>query len=160
MIIIDNNKNMSLNDKLNELEDRYEKINTYHKTLKNKINEIENYKKDIIQQIYKIKQDLELPNVTDLVKKIDVDELLSNDEIIKIYDGMDKTKYYDVDNKDIKRWLDLERITKQVIKVKNKYHTFGFVLQDVKKTFSEERCPPTNYYILGFKDNEGLYFSF
>ena len=151
---------MSLNDKLNELEDRYEKINTYQIKLRNKMNDIENEKKEITKQIYKIKQDLELPNILDLVKKIDVNELLSNDEIIKIYNGMDKTKYNDFDNKDIKRWLDLERITKQVIKVKNKYHTFGFVLQDVKKTFSEERCPPTNYYILGFKDSEGLYFSF
>jgi hypothetical protein len=143
---------------IDELEDKILKLNIQKRELTYTINEIENKKKVLFQQIYEIKEKNDIPTMIKLVKEIDVDNILSDNEIVKIYQGMDKSDYSDAN---VKGWLDIKRLTNQILLIKKKYQSMGlcFVLDNVKKTLSEDRYPPYNYYELKFKDIEGLYFS-
>jgi hypothetical protein len=122
-----------------------------------KIQEIEEVKIKIQEKIQKLEEQLDLPILIELVKKIDTDNLLTEEEIVKIYQGMDKWDYSDV--KGGEKWLDVEYLTKKSCALK---HTFppvmGFMLHKVTKTGSEDRYPPTNYYRLELKNKDGLTF--
>ena len=147
--------NLTNND-INKLEQQYETINKQIKTLKYRISELEGEKKKISDKIYNAKEELNLPKLLEEVKKIDIENILCEEEIKKIYQGMDKSDYSDAGKKS---WLDVDKLVNSIIKVKNKYQSMNFVLNEVKLGMSEDRYPPNNYYSLTFKDSEGLCFT-
>lgn len=85
---------------------------------------------------------------------------ISNNEINLIYDGMDKFDYNTSVYHDEKyhRFIDFDKILINVSKIKNKYNNFKLII--IKKTFSEDCYPPTNYYSYKFEDDDKNIFSF
>lgn len=143
------------NKEIEKLEEQYETITKQIKTLQYRIIDLGEEKKKISEKILKIKEELNLPKLIEEVKKIDTENLLSEDEIKKIYQGMDKTDYSVIKKKS---WLDIDKLVNSIIINKKKYQLLNFVLVEVKLTMSEDRYPPNNYYSLKFKDSEGLCF--
>lgn len=146
-----------INTYIEKLEEQYKTITIQIKTLNYRIQELEVEKKKITDKILKIKQELDLPKLLEEVKKIDNDNILTIEEIKKIYQGMDKSDYSDVG---IKHWIDLKKLVNTTIYVKNRYKSINLVLLEVVKGMSEDRYPPNNYYSLKFedKDYDGIYF--
>ena len=144
------------NKDIEKLEEQYKTINSQIKTLNYRIRELEEEKKQIPDKILKIKEDLYLPKFTQEVKKIDTSNILSEDEIKKIYKGIDKDDYSDVG---INTWLDIDKLVNSIINVKNKNQSMNFVLNEVKLSMSEEKYPPNNYYSLKYKNSDGLCFT-
>ena len=140
-----------LNNEIKKLEDEYTKINRKLNILKTNIYDLERRKKEIEEEVQNTKEKICIPILIDLVKKIDANNLLSNDEIQIIYQGMDKTDYSDVG---ITSWLDVDKLVNRIITIKNKYPFMNFTLFNVKLSSSEDRYPPNNYYSLTFKDSE------
>jgi hypothetical protein len=138
-----------------ELEGKYEKINKQKRMIKEKMYELENEQKKIEEEIEKLKEELYIPKIIEDVKKIDINNILSDGEILKIYQGMDKSDYSDVGKN---CWLDLDKLINSTIRVKNKYQSMNFILVNVKLGMREDRYPPTNYYTLNFEDSEGIRF--
>jgi uncharacterized coiled-coil DUF342 family protein len=103
---------------IEELEDKIKKLNKQKRQLTHRINQIENEKKELFQQIYEIKEKNDIPPMIKLVKEIDVDNILSDNEIVKIYQGVDKSDYSDAN---VKGWLDVKNLINQTINVKKKY---------------------------------------
>lgn len=145
-----------LNYKSEQFDVQINLFNEQINEIQQQINQIRNEKKIISDKIYKIKDDLIMQRLIEDVKKIDIDNLLSTDEIRKIYNGMDK---YDYTDGGIKPWLDFDKLVNSTIKVKNKYQSMNFVLFEVNLVMSESGYSPTTYYNLKFKDNDGLCFT-
>lgn len=124
------------NTNIEKLEEQYETITKQIKTFNYRIIELEENKKKIQDEIFKIKEELELPKLLEEVKKIDNDNILTIEEIKKIYQRMDKSDYSDVG---IKYWIDLNKLINTTINVKNKYKLFNFVLFEIEKGMSEDR---------------------
>jgi hypothetical protein len=154
--IQNNNNNNEFENQILNLENKIQILNKQKKLLSYKINEIESEEKKFIQEIKNIKEIKDKPLMKKIVKEIDVENILSDDEINKIYQGMDKSDYSDCGVKD---WLDVEKLVNQAIKIKNKYRSMNFILDNVKISLSEDRYPPNNYYNLRFIDSEGLCFT-
>ena len=95
------------NTNIEKLEEQYETITKQIKTFNYRIIELEENKKKIQDEIFKIKEELELPKLLEEVKKIDNDNILTIEEIKKIYQRMDKSDYSDVG---IKYWIDLNKL--------------------------------------------------
>jgi hypothetical protein len=146
-----------INTDIEKLEEQYNTITIQIKTLNYRIQELEEEKKKITDKILKIKQELELPKLLEEVKKIDNDNILTIEEIKKIYQGMDKSDYSDVG---IKHWIDLKKLVNTIINVKNRYKLINLVLLKVVKGRSVDIYPPKNYYSLKFKDKDydDIYF--
>lgn len=152
---LSNNEEL-LNNQIKKLEDEYEKINKKLTMFKTNIYDLENRKKEIVEEVENTKEKIFLPILIDLVKKIDTNNLLSNDEIKIIYQGMDKSDYSNIG---ITSWLDVDKLVNRIITIKNKYPIMNFTLFYVKLTSSEDRYPPNNYYSLTFTDSEKISFT-
>ena len=139
-----------------ELEGKYEKIRKQKIIIKQKMFDLDNEQEKIKEEIKKLKEELYIPKIIEDVKKIDINNILSDGEILKIYQGMDKSDYSDAGKNS---WLDLDKLINSTIRVKNKYTSMNFILVNVKLGMSEDRYPPTNYYTLNFKDSEGVCFT-
>ena len=138
-------------DKENEiklLETKYEKLVEKKREFLHKINLIENEIKIVNKNIYKLKEEIAIPKLTKIVKKMDTEDLLTDSEIIEIYKGMDKKDYSDVG---IDLWLDIEKIILSILNYKKKHQTLNPILINVKLMMSEDRYPPNNYYNYTFK---------
>lgn len=83
-----------------------------------------------------------------IIKEIENTDVLSDDEIKIIYDGMDKNRY-----KNSPRYLDLENI---ILIVKNIKLKNNAVLIKLKKEDFSYDLHPQNRYHYYFKNNNGI----
>jgi hypothetical protein len=86
--------------------------------------------------------------INDKIKSIDDFELLSEREIAVITTKMDKTDYRHYGK--YPRWLDLERIIKEIIDIKKRYP--AWTLKKMAKEGEDYAIPPKNVYIYEFTD--------
>jgi len=86
--------------------------------------------------------------ISEYVKNIENIDLLNGDEILLITNKMDKTDYRKYG--DYPRWIDLEKICKEVIKMKKVYPTWE--LMDLEKSVQSNTIPPKSSYYYKFKD--------
>lgn len=145
-----------------ELNEKRENINIELFELKKKCRKLEkdviNIDKNlkIILNEIKIHKDMEELNniINEDIKKIDGFDLLSEDEMIIITSKMDKTDYrkYGV----LVRFIDLERICKEVIEIKKTYPKW--TLTNLESGTQQDTMPPDIFYKYEYKDEYGRYF--
>lgn len=149
---------------------RLAEVETEYKDYRNKFNEIrkemslsEEIKKDLIRKIKKLEDIIESEDIYANVLWIEAFESLSQQEIVAISTGMDQTDYRKIDlvrarsDKEIPRWIDLERLVKEVIEFKKLYP--GWILERIQKTGQYDTLPPKSFYKFTYKSPQGHYMS-
>jgi hypothetical protein len=86
--------------------------------------------------------------ISEYLKNIDNIDLLNGDEILLITNKMDKTDYRKYG--DYPRWIDLEKICKEVIQMKKRCPSWKLV--DLEKSIQSNTLPPQSSYYYKFKD--------
>ena len=86
--------------------------------------------------------------ISEYIKSIENFDLLNGDEIVLITNKMDKTDYRKYG--DYPRWIDLEKICKEVIQMKKRYPNWK--LMDLEKSRQTTTMPPQSFYYYKFKD--------
>lgn len=91
--------------------------------------------------------------ISEYIKIIENFDLLTGDEIMLITNKMDKTDYRKYG--DYPRWIDLEKICKEVITMKKRYP--NWILMDLEKSRQTTTLPPEASYYYKFKDEFAHY---
>jgi len=91
--------------------------------------------------------------IHEYIKSIESINLLNGDEILLITNKMDRTDYRKYG--DYPRWIDLEKICKEVIMTKKRYPEW--ILMDLEKSRQTSTIPPETFYYYKFKDDFGGY---
>ena len=86
--------------------------------------------------------------ISEYIKSIENFDLLNGDEIVLITNKMDKTDYRKYG--DYPRWIDLEKICKEVITMKKRYPSW--ILMDLEKSRQTTKLPHETAYYYKFKD--------
>ena len=101
----------------------------------------------------------ELNNINNIIsekeKKIEGFNLLTENELHIIIRNMDKNDYRKFGN--YPRWLDLERIIKSIIDIKNIYP--NWILTNLSSDLQYQTIPPQNFYNYEYKDGNNKYFN-
>jgi hypothetical protein len=108
----------------------------------------------ILKQIQRNEDIDEAKNtISEYIKNIEGIELLNGDELLLITHKMDRTDYRNYG--DYPRWIDLEKICKEVIGMKKRYP--NWILMDLEKSRQTNTMPPQCYYYYKFKDEFASY---
>ena len=120
--------------------------------------QLRNIDKDlaIILKETKCREDIEESKniINEDIRNIDGFTLLSEDELSIITKNMDRTDYRK--HGQYPRFLDLDRICKEVIAMKKRYPKWS--LTDLDRGGQYDTLPPHTFYKYGYKDEEGCYF--
>ena len=140
---------------LTRLEIRYEQLIQKKRELHRLLSDNEFEQKNLIKQIANIKEEIIIPQVIECVKKIDVNNIISINEIKELCHGMDKSNYSDCG---CDTFLDIDRLTKLIIneKLKLKEKNLDFEVSNVKLTLSQDSYPPKNYYTITYKNSDNF----
>jgi chromosome segregation ATPase len=106
-----------------------------------------------------IKQQKDADTLQEWLKEMDElhTDALTSDEKIIIVNKMDKTDYRQYDAT-IKRWLDLDKIIKEVTETKTQYP--GWTLKDIQLVMQLDSFPPQNIYHYSYTTPLGHIVSF
>lgn len=94
--------------------------------------------------------------ISEDIKGIEHFSLLTGDELLMIMKKMDRTDYRKYG--DYPRWLDLEKICKEVIEMKKRYP--NWILMDLEKSGQTNTMPPQSSYYYKFNDEFAAYLIF
>ena len=145
-----------LNTQLNDLKNKRLELNKMRREADKDFDEKTAKLKQIINEI-KRREDLEeAKNIigTD-ISSIEGFELLSEDELSVITTKMDRTDYRKYGK--YPRYLDLERICKEVINIKKKYPKW--TLTSLARGGQYDTLPPHTFYRYEYKDEHGCNFN-
>ena len=145
-----------LNTQLNDLKNKRLELNKMRREADKDFDEKTAKLKQIINEI-KRREDLEeAKNIigTD-ISSIEGFELLSEDELSVITTKMDRTDYRKYGK--YPRYLDLERICKEVINIKKKYPKW--TLTSLARGGKYDTLPPHTFYRYEYKDEHGCNFN-
>ena len=136
---------------------KYEGLIKKKRELHRLLSDNEYEQKNLIQQIANIKEEIIMPQVIECVKKIDINNIISINEMKELCRGMDKSNYSDYG---CDTFLDIDRLTKLVIneKLKLKEKNSDFEVSNVKLILSQDSYPrpPKNYYIITYKNSDNF----
>lgn len=146
------------NEQETQLVDLSEEKTTLTKNLRivtKKIEDINKNVKIILKEI-KRREDIEEAKneINGDIKKIEGFGMLSENELSIITKNMDRTDYRKFG--DYPRFYDLERICKEVIKMKTRYPKW--TLEDLGRGGQYDTLPPHTFYRYEYKDEFGNYF--
>lgn len=107
----------------------------------------------VSREINRYKEIEESKNIIgDLERNIKGFELLNERELAVITTKMDRTDYRHYG--EYPRWIDLERIIKEVIDIKKHYTEWK--LTKLSKRSNSDKVPPETFYIYEFTDKYGI----
>ena len=146
-----------LKTKLTELEKELRCLKKQYSDCDKNCVEIKKHIKNISVEV-KRRQDIEEAKniIGEDIRNIDGFELLSEDELSIITTKMDKTDYRKYGS--YPRYLDLERICKEVIEMKKRYP--NWILMDLEKSGQTNTIPPQSCYYYKFIDEFAAYLIF
>lgn len=142
----------------------YTKIKKIYRETVIKMNFCESRKKELSKEIKKLAEIIEAENVFESVQNIEGFDTLLQEELVAISNGMDKTDYSKMDlvrarsKESIPRWIDLERLVKEVIGFKKLYP--GWILECVERGGQYDTLPPQTFYSYTYKSPHGHYMTF
>lgn len=146
-----------LNTQLCEFSIKKQNLDKERRIVTKKIEEIEKNIKLIFKEIKRREDIEEAKNIIgEDIKKMEGFELLSEDELSIITTKMDKNDYRKYGN--YPRYLDLERICKEVINMKKKYPKW--TLSELSRGGQYDTLPPHTFYKYEYKDEYGCHFNF
>ena len=112
--------------------------------------------------IKKLEDIIESEDVFETVRQIEGFDTLNQEELIIIKNGMNKVNYRKMDlvrnRAELPRWIDLERLVKQVIEFKKTYP--GWILERIAANGQYDSLPPQTFYKFTYKTPHGHYMSF
>jgi hypothetical protein len=157
------NEISKLRAELSENEAEYKELNKIYKETRIKMNFCESRKKELSKEIKKLEEIIETENVFESVQNIEGFDNLLKEELVIISKGMDKTDYSKMDlvrarsKESIPRWIDLERLVKEVIGFKKLYP--GWILESLSRSGQYDTMPPHSFYSYTYKTPHGHYMS-
>jgi hypothetical protein len=92
--------------------------------------------------------------INENIKNIENFNILNGEEVLLITKKMDRTDYRNYG--DYPRWIDFEKICKEVIQMKKRYP--NWLLTDLEKSTKINTVPPQSSYFYKFKDEFADYF--
>jgi hypothetical protein len=148
-----------LEEKLKKLEESYDKLNGEKRILQmrcsEKINQMTTDLEKIIKEMRDTNFEICLPKFSADVKKIDLENIITDEDIKIIFDGMDKCDYSVCG---INGWLDTNKLVENIILIKSNQKYSDFRLKKVSKGMSQDSYPPSNSYSIEFiNDNARPY---
>ena len=150
-----------LNDEMVQIEIDYKRFNKEYTVLGKKIRLCESRKKDISNRVKELENIISAEEIYGNVLCIEGCELLSQNELVIITNGMDKTDYRSYSDRkygDCPRWFDLERLVKEVSEFKKLYK--GYILEKIIKSGKYDTLPPDNFYKFTYKTPYGHYLTY
>ena len=139
-----------INAKIAELTIENDKIHSEIWLLKKRQHAIRDQTYDLKKEIAQIQSTEFNTLVYEFASIIDGYNLLTSDEIIIITNNMDKVDYTKFEKP---RWLDLEKIIKNIASVKTIYTDWKLI--SLTKTEQYNVFPPENLYAYQFIDSHG-----
>jgi hypothetical protein len=154
-----------INAELAELKTKLIKVDLELKTSNAKCQEekqnlfkINKLRSKIEEQIKHLKDTISTENIFETIKDVKDVELLCQSELIAISNGMDKRDWNITKNGECPRWIDLDRLVKQVIEFKKLYP--GWILESIKVAGQYDTMPPFNIYTYTYKTPHGHYMTY
>ncbi len=160
MDVVEAKKEMvRIKDELNKVESEYKDYRTNYNEISKKMNLCKSRRNDLSREIKKLEDIIESEDIYANVLWIEGFETISQLELIVISTGMDNTDYRKMDkyDKNLPRYIDLERLVKEVIEFKKQYP--GWVLERIQKTGQYDTFPPQSFYSFTYKTPQGHYMS-
>lgn len=116
----------------------------------------ENRKKELNKELKKLKSIIETENMFESVQNIEGFNTLSQNELIIITNGMDKTNYESMpllSGQSIPRWYDLERLVTKAVEIKQMYP--NWILEKLSLCGQYDTLPPKSFYKFCYKTPQG-----
>jgi hypothetical protein len=157
-------KIVELKDELAEFESEYKDLYKKDNEIRKKMRLCESKKKELSKEIKGLEKIIETENIFESVQGVEGFETLLQEELVAISNGMDKTDYKNMEivrarsKAEIPRWLDLERLVKEVIAFKKLYP--GWILERIASCGQYDTLPPQIFYKYTYKTPQGHYMSF
>ncbi len=150
-------KVVELRAELIQVDAELKELNKIYIEHRKKVTLCENKKKDLSKEIKKLEDIIEAEDIYTNVLWIEGFETLSQHELVAITNGMNKTDYREYGSR-YPRWLDLERIVKEVIEFKKLYS--GWILERLASGGQQDSLPPYTFYRYTYKTPQGHFMSF
>jgi hypothetical protein len=148
----------SLRDDLRKVQIEYEEIYKIYKESERKIKLSDNTLRSLAKEIKKMEQIIETENMFESVNNIEGFDILTKNDLFIISKGMDKTDYRQRIKSNYPRWIDLERLVKEVIHFKSIYP--DWILENIIVTGHYDSLPPQNFYKFTYKTPAGHYMMY
>lgn len=158
------NEIIRLKAEISQNEAEYKELYKIYRETRIKMNFCESRKKELSKEIKKLKEIIETENVFESVQNIEGFDTLLQEELVAISNGMDKTDYSKMDlvrarsKESIPRWIDLERLVKEVIGFKKLYP--GWILERLVLSGQYNTLPPQTFYKFTYKTPQGHFMTF
>jgi hypothetical protein len=143
---------IKLNAELEEAENTYKEYYNYYKNVNRTLKLYETKKTSISIKIYELKEMVETSNIFGTLINVEGLDTLTNNELGVISKGMDKTDYR-MNKNTHPRFIDLERLVKDVIECKTHYP--GWILVRLDRAGQYDTYPPQTFYKFTYKTPEG-----
>ena len=141
---------------LAEVEIALKELNKFYLEYRRKVNLCDSRRKDLSQQIKNLERIIEKENVFESVEGVEGFGTLLQEELIAIFNGMDKNDYRKYGN--YHRWHDLEKLVKDVIEFKKLYP--DWILYHLTLGGQYDTLPPKTFYKFTYKSPHGHYMSY
>jgi hypothetical protein len=157
------NEIVRVREELRQVENQLKELNKIYMENRKKVTSCENRKKELSKEIKKLEDVIESENVFESVQNIEGFDTLLQEELVAISNGMNKTDYSKMDlvrarsKESIPRWIDLERLVKEVIAFKKLYP--GWILEFLSSGGQYDTLPPQTFYRYTYKTPHGHYMS-
>jgi septal ring factor EnvC (AmiA/AmiB activator) len=157
------NEIVRVREELRQVENQLKELNKIYMENRKKVTSCENRKKESSKEIKKLEDVIESENVFESVQNIEGFDTLLQEELVAISNGMNKTDYSKMDlvrarsKESIPRWIDLERLVKEVIAFKKLYP--GWILEFLSSGGQYDTLPPQTFYRYTYKTPHGHYMS-
>jgi type I site-specific restriction-modification system R (restriction) subunit len=149
----------SLRVDLRKVEIEYEEVYRIYKENERKMRLYDNTLRSLSKEIKKMEQIIESEDVFESVKNVEGFDTLTKNDLFIISKGMDKRDYRDLKIvQNCPRWIDLERLVKEVIHFKSIYP--GWILENIIITGHYDSLPPQTFYKFTYKTPTGHYMMY
>jgi hypothetical protein len=148
-------KIVELRSELTQVESELKELNNINMEHQKKVTFRKNRKKELSKEINKLEDIIKLEDIYGNVLWIEGFETLTQSDLVAINKGMDKNDYREFG--DYPRWIDLERIVKEVIDFKKMYP--DWILESVVYWISEydDNILPKTLYRYTYRTPQGHY---
>ena len=156
-------KIVELRAELIQVDSELKEFGKIYRESRKKVTSCENKKRELSKEIKKLEEIVEAENVFESVQGVEGFDTLLQEELVAISNGMNKTDYSKMDlviarsKESIPRWIDLEKLVKEVIAFKKLYP--GWILESLIRGGQYDTLPPQTFYRYTYKSPHGHYMS-
>jgi len=158
----EHNEIIYLTDELNQINIQCMRLKRAYEEAKLNLEKFKSKQETTKIQIKKLTEIIESGTILKYVENIEGVDTLTKEELTAIYTGIDKTDYNEESHlksygKVYPRFIDLERVVKDVINFKKLYP--GWILEHLARGGQYDTMPPETYYKYTYKTPQGHYMS-